>query len=91
MQAVEKLALLPARRLEERVPGMKNKGRVRVAADADLVVFDAAKVLDQATYEQPNQPSIGIQHVLVGGVFVVRGGALQPDVTPGQAVRAPIQ
>lgn len=91
MQAVEKLALLPARRLEERVPGMKNKGRVRLAADADLVVFDAAKVLDQATYEQPNQPSIGIQHVLVGGVFVVRGGALQPDVTPGQAVRAPIQ
>lgn len=88
MQALEKLALLPARRLEERVPGMKNKGRVRLAADADLVLFDAAKVLDQATYEQPNSPSLGIHHVLVGGVFVVRDGAVQPGVTPGQGVRA---
>lgn len=88
MQAVEKLSLMPARRLEERVPAMKNKGRVRVGADADLVVFDAAKVRDRATYEQPDLPSEGIRDVLVGGVFVVRDRALQRGVLPGKAVRA---
>jgi N-acyl-D-aspartate/D-glutamate deacylase len=90
MQAMEKLSLLPARRLEERVPAMKNKGRVRVGADADLVVFDAAKVRDRATYEQPDLPSEGIRDVLVGGVFVVRDGALQRSGLPGKAVRAPV-
>ena len=88
MQAVEKLSLLPARRLEERVPAMQNKGRVRVGADADIVVFDAAKVRDRATYEEPDLPSEGIRDVLVGGVFVVRDGALQRGVTPGKPVRA---
>ena len=91
MQAVEKLSLWPARRLEERVPAMKNKGRVRVGADADLVIFDAAKVIDRATYTQPDLPSEGIHEVLVGGTFVVRHGVLQRDVTPGGAVRAPIR
>lgn len=91
MQAVEKLSLMPARRLEERVPAMRNKGRVRVGADADLVVFDAAKVRDRATYEQPDLPSEGIRDVLVGGVFVVRDGALQGGVLPGKAVRAPLK
>lgn len=91
MQAVEKLSLMPARRLEERVPAMKNKGRVRVGADADLVVFDAAKVRDRATYEQPDMPSEGIRDVLVGGIFVVREGALQREGTPGKPVRAPVK
>ena len=67
---------------------MQNKGRVRVGADADIVVFDAAKVRDRATYEEPDLPSEGIRDVLVGGVFVVRDGALQRGVTPGKPVRA---
>lgn len=90
MQAVEKLSLLPARRLEERVPAMRNKGRVSVGADADLVIFNAATVRDRATYEQPDRPSEGIRDVLVSGVFVVRDGALKRGMLPGKAVRAPL-
>jgi len=88
--AIEKLALMPAQRLEARVPALKNKGRVRVGADADLVVFNPDTVRDRATYEQPNLPSTGIAHVLVSGTFVVRDGVLQAGATPGRPVRAPL-
>ena len=70
---------------------LRNKGRVRVGADADLVLFNPDTVTDRATYTQPDLPSEGIPHVLVGGVFVVRDGKFQPGVSPGKAVRAPIQ
>ena len=90
MQAIDKLSLMPARRLEQRVPAMKNKGRVRVGADADLVVFDPETVIDRATYEQPDLSSGGIPHVLVAGIFVVRDGVLDPAAVPGSPVRAPI-
>lgn len=91
MDALGKMTLLPAQRLEGRVPAMKNKGRVRVGADADLTLFDPATVIDQATFEKPGVYSKGIQHVLVGGVFVVRDGKLQDGVSPGRGVRAPVK
>ena len=88
MDAIRKMTLMPARRLENRVPAMKNKGRIRVGADADLTVFDAQAVIDTATYESPDQPSTGIVHVLVNGIPVVLNGTLQVGVSPGRAVRA---
>jgi N-acyl-D-aspartate/D-glutamate deacylase len=91
LQAIDKLSLMPARRLEARVPAMKNKGRIRVGADADLVIFDPALILDRATYEQPDLPSTGIPHVLVAGKFVVRDGALVTSALAGQPIRAPLQ
>ena len=88
MDALAKMTILPARRLEAHVPAMKNKGRLSVGADADITVFNPATVIDRATFEAPTTPSGGIPHVIVNGVFVVRDNQLVPGAAPGRAVRA---
>lgn len=88
MAALGKMTIMPARRLEARIPAMRNKGRVRVGADADLVVFDPLRVVDRSTYQQPWLAPEGITHVLVAGVPVVAGGRLANVAPPGKALRA---
>ncbi len=88
--ALRKMTLMPAQRLERLAPMMKNKGRIRAGADADLTIFDPGLVIDKSTFEAPALYSEGITHVLIGGVFVVKDGKLQPEVNPGRAIRAPI-
>ena len=87
LDAVRRMTLLPAQVLETAAPGMRRKGRLSVGADADITVFDPDTVTDQATYDDSTRPSSGIVHVLVGGEFVVRDGALQLDARPGRAIR----
>jgi len=89
MTALRKMTLMPAQRLEKRAPMFKDKGRIRVGADADITIFDANRVIDKATYEKPLQHSEGIQFVLVNGVPVVKDGKLVEGVFPGRAARAP--
>ncbi len=90
MTALRKMTLMPAQRLEKRAPVFLGKGRIRVGGDADITVFDPARVIDKATFEEPLQYSEGIEDVLVNGVAVVRSGKLVEGVFPGRAQRAPV-
>lgn len=69
-EAVRKMTSLPADHFR-----LKNRGRLVPGAAADIVIFDRAKVRDAATFDAPHAYPDGIPHVLVNGVFVVRGGA----------------
>jgi N-acyl-D-aspartate/D-glutamate deacylase len=89
LEAIRKMTLMPAQRLEARVPAMRQKGRLSVGADADITIFDAATVLDRSTYREPSLSPVGIEHVIVNGVSVVSNGQAVEGVAPGRAVRAP--
>jgi N-acyl-D-aspartate/D-glutamate deacylase len=90
MTALRKMTLMPAQRLEKRAPSFKDKGRIRVGADADITIFDPARVIDKATFDEPLQYSEGIPFVLVNGVLVVNNSEFVERVHPGRAARAPI-
>jgi N-acyl-D-aspartate/D-glutamate deacylase len=91
MEAIRKMSLMPAQRLEDRAPVMKNKGRIRTGADADITIVDPERVKDMATYQQPVLHSVGIEYVLVNGVTVVKSEVVQQGVAPGQGLRAPVR
>ena len=88
MDALRRMTIEPAMRLEAFVPAMTNKGRIRIGADADIAVFDPETIIDRATYTDPIQPSAGIKYVLVNGGVVLDNGVLDPTVRTGVAIRS---
>jgi len=85
MDAIRKMSLMPAQRLDRVTATARRKGRLQAGADADITIFDPATVSDRATYAAPTQPSVGFKYVLVNGVAVVQDGRLT-DAVPGRAI-----
>ena len=82
-EAIRRMTSAPADRL-----GFRDRGRLAVGLAADLVVFDPSTVLDRATFEEPHRTPLGIPHVYIGGVAVVRDGVVT-GARPGSVLRGP--
>jgi N-acyl-D-amino-acid deacylase len=81
--AVHRMTGLPARQL-----GLRDRGLLQPGCWADVVVFDAARIIDHAGFEAPQRFATGVAHVLVNGVQVLRDGVVT-GARPGRAVRGP--
>jgi N-acyl-D-amino-acid deacylase len=79
--AIHKLTGLPASNL-----GLRRRGFLKPGYYADVVVFDPATVQDRATYEEPHQYAVGVQHVFVNGTQVLKDGE-HTGAKPGRVVR----
>lgn len=82
-EGVRRLTSMPAAQLK-----LKERGRLAQGYFADVVLFDPAKIADTATYDKPHQYSVGVTHVLVNGVPVLKDGE-PTGATPGRVVRGP--
>ncbi|MDG2376828.1 MAG: D-aminoacylase [Woeseiaceae bacterium] len=82
-QAIRRMTSLPASNI-----GAFQRGELREGYYADVVVFDPARITDNATFEEPHQYATGMYHVFVNGVQVLRHGR-HTGATPGRVVRGP--
>ncbi|HXS76656.1 MAG TPA: D-aminoacylase [Terracidiphilus sp.] len=79
--AIRKFTALPAQRMR-----LTDRGVLKKGMWADVVVFDPKKIADKATFEDPNQLSVGMEEVLVNGVAVIEGGKMTGKL-PGKVLR----
>jgi N-acyl-D-aspartate/D-glutamate deacylase len=86
MDAVRKMTLMPAERLETATGEARKLGRLQQEAIADIVVFDPAQIRDRSTYATPNEASVGVRYLLVAGVIVIDNGTLVPNLHPGRPI-----
>ena len=82
-EAVRRLSGLPATNL-----GLDRRGFLKDGMFADVVVFDPARIADRATFEQPHQYAVGMKHVFVNGVQVLKDGE-HTGARPGRALWGP--
>ena len=90
-EAIEKMTLMPAKRLEKRAPIMKQKGRIQIGAHADITIFNPALISDLSTYQNPSLASKGVEYLLIMGKILIDKGNFNPNIYPGEAIRAPKQ
>lgn len=81
--AIRKFSALPAQRMR-----LTDRGVLKKGMWADVVVFDPARIHDVATFENPNQVSVGMRYVLVNGVPVIADGTMT-NALPGKVLRGP--
>jgi dihydroorotase/N-acyl-D-amino-acid deacylase len=81
--AVRKMTSLAAQRV-----GLTDRGLLRPGMYADITVFDPNTIIDNSTYEQPQQLATGVSYVFVNGVAVLDGGKVTAAL-PGRALRGP--
>ena len=82
-EAVRRLSALPATNL-----GLDHRGFIREGMFADVVVFDPATIADRATFDKPHQYAVGMKHVFVNGVQVLKDGE-HTGAKPGRALWGP--
>ena len=80
-------ALNPARELEGSIPALRNKGRLKVGSDADIIVFDPARVRANPSVEKPTELPTGMDYVIVNGAMLIKDGRMNAKLLPGTAVR----
>jgi dihydroorotase/N-acyl-D-amino-acid deacylase len=80
-EAIRKFSALPAQRMR-----LADRGVLKKDMWADIVVFDPARIRDLATFENPNQLSIGMEYVLVNGIPVISHGKMT-NALPGKVLR----
>ncbi|HVA87838.1 MAG TPA: D-aminoacylase [Candidatus Saccharimonadales bacterium] len=68
--------------------GLRDRGRIVEGAAADIVVFDAATIVDRATFREPHQFPVGIEAVVVNGALVVEGDVQHADRRNGHVLEA---
>ena len=88
IDAIGKMTLMPAQRLEKQAPVLRRKGRLAKGMDADIVIFDYGKISDRSTVEKPDLPSEGIRYVLIGGRIALDDKGLHKNVRVGQPIRS---
>jgi N-acyl-D-amino-acid deacylase len=83
-EAIRRLTSFPAENL-----GLEDRGRLQEGYFSDLVVFDPATIIDNATFAEPHQYATGVRHVLVNGGPVLQDGE-HTGATPGRFIRKPL-
>ena len=87
-EALSKMSLMPAKRLEKRAPAFMKKGRIQVGCDADICIFNPNTVIDNSTYTNPTAAPTGMNYVLVNGVPVLSNGRIEEGSFPGTGILA---
>ena len=82
-EAIRRLSGLPATNL-----GLDHRGFLKEGMFADVVVFDPATIADRATFDKPHQYAVGMKHVFVNGVQVIKNGE-HTGAKPGRALWGP--